>query len=123
MSLPPGVHVKNAQVATQGGEGDWYSYEGDIKFENVMVVDEVNNKVRTNLEVYWLLLKQPFTQILLGLKKEGFGEGNYNPFAGPIGEEENGLDAARRDLLVWIIICYLCIPSNNPFVGTDRTRS
>lgn len=52
MSLPPGVHVKTAQVATQGGEGDWYSYDGDIKFENVMVVDEANNKVR----VHWRLL-------------------------------------------------------------------
>ncbi|KAG9128063.1 hypothetical protein FRC07_005650 [Ceratobasidium sp. 392] len=80
-SFPPGLPVNFAEVATQGGNDDWYSYEGEIKFENVMVVDEDNNKV------------------LLGLKKEGFGAGNYNPFAGPINDDEDGSAAAQRDLL------------------------
>ncbi|KAG9103065.1 Nudix (Nucleoside diphosphate linked moiety X)-type motif 1 [Ceratobasidium sp. 370] len=79
-SLPPGLPVQSAELATQGGNDEWYSYVGEIRFENVMVVDESNNK------------------ILLGLKKEGFGSGNYNPFAGPITEGEDGSVAAQRDL-------------------------
>ncbi|QRV79366.1 hypothetical protein RhiJN_07381 [Ceratobasidium sp. AG-Ba] len=79
--LPPGLPMNDAVVATQGGNDEWYAYEGEIKFENVMVVDESNNK------------------ILLGLKKEGFGAGNYNPFAGPISDDEDGSISARRDLL------------------------
>ncbi|CAE6451510.1 unnamed protein product [Rhizoctonia solani] len=81
MSIPPGVDPTYAQVATQGGSDDWYTYNGEIRVENVMVVDEAANK------------------ILLGYKKSGFGAGNYNPFAGPINDGEEGSDAARRDLL------------------------
>jgi hypothetical protein len=43
--LPPGLPVQHAEVATQGGSDDWYPYEGEVKFENVMVVDEDQNKV------------------------------------------------------------------------------
>ncbi|KAF8706137.1 Acid protease, partial [Rhizoctonia solani] len=82
MTIPAGVDIAHAQLATRGGDDNWYTYEGEIKFENVMVVDEGTNK------------------ILLGYKKEGFGAGNYNPFAGPIAEGEDGSDAARRDLLI-----------------------
>jgi ribosomal protein L24 len=45
MSIPPGIDVANAQVSTQGGDGNWYTYDGEIKVENVMVVDEATNKV------------------------------------------------------------------------------
>lgn len=45
MALPPGVDIQHAQVATHGGEGEWFSYDGEIAFENVMVVDESANKV------------------------------------------------------------------------------
>ncbi|KAF8757325.1 Acid protease [Rhizoctonia solani] len=76
MAIPAGVDIAHAQLATRGGDDNWYTYEGEIKFENVMVVDEGTNK------------------ILLGYKKEGFGAGNYNPFAGPIAEGEDGSDAA-----------------------------
>ncbi|KAG8713903.1 hypothetical protein FRC11_010552 [Ceratobasidium sp. 423] len=81
MSIPPGVDIAHAQVATRGGGDDWYAYDGESKFANVLVVDETANK------------------ILLGYKKEGFGTGNYNPFAGPIADGEDGSDAAQRGLL------------------------
>jgi hypothetical protein len=45
MALPPGVDIQHAQVATHGGEGEWYSYNGEIEVENVMVFDEAANKV------------------------------------------------------------------------------
>lgn len=46
MSIPPGVEIKHAQVATYGGEGEWFAYDGELAFENVMVVDETANKAR-----------------------------------------------------------------------------
>ncbi|QRW21513.1 aspartyl protease [Rhizoctonia solani] len=94
MAVPAGVDIAHAQLATRGGDDNWYTYEGEIMFENVIVVDEATNK------------------ILLGYKKEGFGAGNYNPFAGPIAEGEDGSDAARRDLLAEEIV----------FHGTIRVK-
>jgi hypothetical protein len=43
--LPPGLQVQHAEVAARGGSDDWCSYEGEAKFENVMIVDEDRNKV------------------------------------------------------------------------------
>lgn len=38
-------------------------------------------------------------QVLLGMKKKGFGEGKWNGFGGKVGPDESIEDAARREML------------------------
>jgi hypothetical protein len=46
--IPPGLPKLHVEAISQGGSDSWLSYEGEILLENVMVVDEDRNKVRSS---------------------------------------------------------------------------
>lgn len=54
----------------------------------------MKNKVLTLL----LVLNKEKNEILLGMKKRGFGVGKWNGFGGKISSQETILEAAQREL-------------------------
>lgn len=58
-----------------------------------MFVDATSQKI-----VMTLCLVSTDTQVLLGMKKRGFGEGRWNGFGGKVQQGETILEAAQREL-------------------------
>ncbi|TFK49363.1 hypothetical protein OE88DRAFT_1662886 [Heliocybe sulcata] len=79
--LPPGL-LKTIDVIpySEGGEGEWMSFERRKYYTNAFIVQ--HDKKR----------------ILLGLKKRGFGKDKYNGFGGKVEEGETSAEAAVREL-------------------------
>lgn len=72
-----------------------------IKSSNIKknIFKEIKNfRKNKKYRKYTLCLVQKQNQILLGMKKKGFGEGYYNGFGGKVQENEKILDAAKREL-------------------------
>ncbi len=65
-----------------------------ICFNNIQDIKKI-----INFSPYTLTFLLKKNQILLGLKKRGFGEGYYNGFGGKVQNHESIIDAARREVL------------------------
>ncbi len=46
----------------------------------------------------FLVLSQEKKEILLGMKKRGFGKGKWNGFGGKVSQNESVLEGAQREL-------------------------
>jgi len=53
----------------------------------------------TKTKLYTLALIRNDDNILLGMKKRGFGVGRWNGFGGKVNSDETILEAAKRELL------------------------
>ena len=61
------------------------------------MTDITGQQVPNQLLTLVMIMKEK--QLLLGMKKRGFGKGRWNGFGGKVNEGETILDAARRFLI------------------------
>lgn len=67
---------------------------------NIICINKLEElKKIINFSSYTLTFLLKENQILLGLKKRGFGEGYYNGFGGKVENHESIVDAAKREVL------------------------
>lgn len=58
----------------------------------------MSNRVPTKLLTLMLVFKNESKQVLLGMKKRGFGANKYNGFGGKVEKGETILEGANREL-------------------------
>ncbi|KAG7097602.1 hypothetical protein E1B28_004937 [Marasmius oreades] len=77
-SNPPGVEGHLEEVSRGGNSAEWLPYSQVKQYTNTFIFRD--------------------HEILLGLKKRGFGTGKYNGFGGKVEPGESSLQAATREL-------------------------
>ncbi|RXW16832.1 hypothetical protein EST38_g9018 [Candolleomyces aberdarensis] len=96
--LPPGItgNVKRFLSGSQKDALQWRQIKTLKHYTNAFVVQD--GKVRSLVVPFLSTAHIKEVQILLGMKKRGWGIGKYNGFGGKVDQGETPLEAAMREL-------------------------